>query len=119
MARPRATREPATTPPAAPGEDSAAPAPPPVANRVLADIALRSGVTLLRRAIENGLLEGKAGSARTRRIIKGGTLGGTVIATAAVRIATRSIPGAILVGGGLVAKALYDRRRRKAREPKE
>ncbi|HEV7233554.1 MAG TPA: hypothetical protein VGN36_04860 [Sphingorhabdus sp.] len=29
----------------------------------------------------------------------------------ATRLATRSIPGAALVGGALVAKALYDRRR--------
>jgi hypothetical protein len=26
-------------------------------------------------------------------------------------VATRSVPGAILVGGGLLAKALYDRRK--------
>jgi hypothetical protein len=26
-------------------------------------------------------------------------------------VATRSVPGAILVGGGLVAKALYERRK--------
>jgi hypothetical protein len=33
------------------------------------------------------------------------------------RVATRSVPGALLVGGGLLAKTLYDRSisRRKAR----
>lgn len=29
----------------------------------------------------------------------------------ATRLATRSLPGAVLVGGALVAKTLYDRRR--------
>jgi hypothetical protein len=34
-----------------------------------------------------------------------------------LRVATRSVPGAILVGGGLLAKALQDRRKaRKARQ---
>jgi hypothetical protein len=32
---------------------------------------------------------------------------------AATRIASRSIPGALLVGGALVAKALYDKRKRR------
>jgi hypothetical protein len=31
----------------------------------------------------------------------------------ATRIATRSLPGALLVGGALVAKAVYDRRKSK------
>ena len=34
----------------------------------------------------------------------------TLVGTALARIATRSVPGAILVGGGMLAKALYDRR---------
>ena len=34
----------------------------------------------------------------------------------ATRIATRSVPGAILVGGGLLAKTLYDRKRARDEE---
>ena len=37
----------------------------------------------------------------------------TLIGTAVARIATRSVPGAIMVGGGLLAKTLYDRRQDK------
>ena len=35
----------------------------------------------------------------------------TLIGTAIARVATRSVPGALLIGGGLLAKALYDRRK--------
>lgn len=37
---------------------------------------------------------------------------GAGLGIAATRIATRSIPGALLVGGAIAAKALYDRRKR-------
>lgn len=36
---------------------------------------------------------------------------GAGLGIAATRIATRSIPGALLVGGAFVAKKLYDKRR--------
>jgi hypothetical protein len=41
----------------------------------------------------------------------------TMITAAIARVATRSLPGAILVGGGLFAKVVFDRSlsRRKAR----
>ncbi len=38
------------------------------------------------------------------------TLLGGLAGAAAVRIATRSVPGAILVGGGLLAKMLHEHR---------
>jgi hypothetical protein len=43
---------------------------------------------------------------------KGSLLAG-IAGAALVRVATRSVPGAIVVGGGLLAKTLYDRRRAK------
>jgi hypothetical protein len=42
---------------------------------------------------------------------KGHGLLGTGLGILATRIATRSIPGALAVGGVLVAKRLYDRRK--------
>ncbi len=36
---------------------------------------------------------------------------GAGIGMVATRIATRSLPGALLIGGALVAKSLYDRRK--------
>ena len=43
------------------------------------------------------------------------SLTGAITGAALTRIATRSVPGALIVGGGLLAKSLYDRRR--ARKP--
>lgn len=45
---------------------------------------------------------------------KGSGLLGAGIGLVATRIATRSVPGALVVGGLYVAKKLYDRRRTKA-----
>jgi hypothetical protein len=44
---------------------------------------------------------------------RGRGLLGAGLGIAATRIATRSIPGALLVGGALLAKTLYDRRKAK------
>lgn len=43
---------------------------------------------------------------------KGG-IAGKIAGAALMRIATRSVPGAILVTGGLIAKAVHDRRKSK------
>ena len=83
-------------------------------NLILADIALRAGGALLRRGVERGLLGNKTGAARAKKIIRGRTMGETLIGTALARVATRSVPGAIVVGGGLLAKTLYDRRHGKS-----
>ena len=42
---------------------------------------------------------------------RGHGLLGAGLGIIATRIATRSLPGAVLVGGVLVAKAVYDRRK--------
>ena len=42
---------------------------------------------------------------------RGHGLLGMGLGIAATRIATRSLPGALLVGGALVAKSIYDRRK--------
>ena len=58
------------------------------------------------------LLDGAIGKALPDAGGKGSLLTG-IAGAALVRIATRSVPGAIVVGGGLLAKTLYDRRREK------
>lgn len=93
----------------------AAPIANPMANLILADLVLRGGGALLRRAVETQLLGRSLGKGKAPKVIKGRSMGQTLLGTAAVRIATRSVPGAILIGGGLLAKALHDRK--KARKP--
>lgn len=91
----------------------AKPTPNPMTNLILADLVLRGGGALLRRAVESSLLGRSLGKGKAQRIIKGRTMGQTLLGTAVARIATRSVPGAILVGGGLLAKALHDRHKAK------
>lgn len=89
-----------------------APSPNPMTNLILADVALRAGGALLRHGVERGLIGTKLGKKKAGRVIKGRTMMQTLVGTAIARIATRSVPGAIIVGGGMLAKTLYDRRRR-------
>jgi hypothetical protein len=78
-----------------------------VSNRLLARIARQGGGKLLNLAVGRLLpveKEVKKVPLHKRSLTKG--LAGAAI----TKIATRSVPGAIVVGGGLIAKALYDRR---------
>lgn len=92
---------------------AAKPTPNPMTNMILADIVLRSGGALLRRTVEGSLLGRAMGKGKAQKVIKGRSMAQTLLGTAVARIATRSVPGAILVGGGLLAKALYDRKKGK------
>lgn len=87
------------------------PSPSPMTNLILADVLLRAGSSLLRRTVETGVLGQTLGKGKAKKIVKGRSMAQTLIGTAIARVATRSVPGAILVGGGLLAKTLYDRRR--------
>lgn len=74
-------------------------------NRVLAEIARKNGGKLLNSAVGKLLPDGTSAGPAKKTLLGG--LAGAV----AVRIATRSVPGAIVVGGSILAKTLYDRRR--------
>jgi hypothetical protein len=52
-------------------------------------------------------------SSRAKSNLAAGFFGGTLMGAIAARIATRSVPGALLVGGALLAKAIYDQRKAK------
>lgn len=73
-------------------------------NRILAKIARQNGGKLLNTAIDVLLPLDAAKAGRP-------TLLGGIAGAVAVRVATRSVPGAIVVGGAVLAKRLYDRRR--------
>ena len=87
------------------------PSPNPHTNLLIADVALRGTSLIARRAMERGLLGSKYTPSKAKAILKGRTIGETLLHTAIARVAVRSVPGAILVGGGLIAKTLYDRAR--------
>jgi hypothetical protein len=76
--------------------------------RILAAIARKGGSRLLNLAIAKTLPE-PAPATKPRKTMLGGIAG--AIAT---RVALRSVPGAILVGGAALAKTLHDRRKQRA-----
>lgn len=90
----------------------------PILTLIAADVALRAGHKVVRQAVEHGLLKGTAAS--KARLIRGNSVKETVVATAIAEVARRSVPGAIVVGGVLLAKFLHSRRaeaRAKALQP--
>lgn len=72
------------------------------------DVALRTVTRVMRNGALDAVL-GKVMTPQARAQVKPNSLGMSLISMAAARIATRSVPGALFVGGGLLAKALYDR----------
>ncbi len=80
-------------------------------DRILADIVRKNGGKLLDSAV-NRLLP--TSEAEAKKSLLGGIAGAV-----ALRVATRSVPGAIVVGSGLIAKRLYDRRRAAAAKPQD
>jgi hypothetical protein len=93
-------------------KDAQGPSPNPMTNLIIADVALRGGGRLLRHVVERTLLGVKYPPEKAREIVKGRSMAQALVGTAVARVATRSVPGALLVGGGLLAKALYDRSKR-------
>ena len=81
----------------------------PATNILIADVGLRAGNLLLRRTMEKGLLRLRYPPEKAHEMIEGRTLGQTLITAGLARLATRSIPGALLVTGGLIAKTILDR----------
>jgi hypothetical protein len=94
-------------------KDAKGPSPNPMTNLIIADIALRGGGRLLRYVVERTLLGVKRPPEKAGKIVKRRGMTQTLVGTAVARVATRSVPGALLVGGGLLAKTLYDRSRKR------
>lgn len=97
--------------PAKPTDGMPGPSENPATNFVIADIAIRAGAYLARRGFEKGMLAGRYGKDTAHAIVANKSLKHTLVSTLLARVATRSIPGALLVGGGAVAKTLLDRRK--------
>ena len=96
---------------AATGESSevVGPSTNPATNLIIQDIAMRAGGRLVRHTLEKGLLRGRYGGAGAKAIVENRSLVHTFVSGMLARYATRSLPGAVLIGGGLVAKTLFDR----------
>ncbi len=114
---------PTTTPPApAPAPAAPAATPGPVANGSAPTTSTPpahwsrgaiSGAGRLISTAANDEMVRSLISSRAKSNLAAGFFGGTLMGAIAARIATRSVPGALLVGGALLAKAIYDQRKAK------
>jgi hypothetical protein len=84
------------------------PSPNPMTNMLISDIAMRGGGALMRHLAERAVLGAKYDPKTAKGVVAGRSMKQTLIGTALARLATRSVPGALVVGGGLLAKTLYD-----------
>jgi hypothetical protein len=85
------------------------PSPNPATNLIIQDIAMRAGGRMVRHTLEKGMLRGRYGGTGAKAIVENRSLSQTLISGLIARYATRSLPGAVLIGGGLVIKTLFDR----------
>ena len=93
------------------GERNTVPGPStnPSTNLIINDILLRSVGRLSRLTVEKALLGRRYGSQFARDAVENRSLLHTLAAYGVTKVATRSVPGAALVGGGLLLKTLFDR----------
>lgn len=121
-----ATKAPETPAPEAVTESASDPVGP-VTRAILAGVAMRTGSSLLKRSVDRGILgaapealkaAAKAAGAKAAKAAnpkKRVGIGARILTAAATRIATRSVPGAIIVGGALLAKTLHEHRKSRAK----
>ena len=83
-------------------------------NKIIADIARTHGGKALDRAID--LVLDKVLPVAEKTVAKKQGIVGKLATTAMLRVATKSVPGAILVGGAYLAKRLHDRHKAHQRE---
>ena len=81
----------------------------PATNLLIMDIAIRGASLIAARGIEKAALRLRYHRDRAGDIVEGRSMIATLTATGAARVATRSVPGLLLVTGGLLAKTLIDR----------
>ena len=81
----------------------------PATNLLILDVAMRGASLVAGRAMERALLRTRYQREKARDIIEGRSMLNSLTATGVARVATRSVPGFLLVTGGLFAKAVIDR----------
>ena len=87
----------------------AGPSPNPATNAIIHEIVLRSVGRLARQTVEKGLLQRRYGRDLAAKAIENRSLVHTLATYGVTKFATRSVPGALTVGGALLAKTLWDR----------
>ena len=81
----------------------------PATNLLILDIAMRGATMIAGRAVEKMLLSARYSGRKAGDIVQGRTMVQSLAATSAARVATKSLPGFLIVSGGLLAKTIFDR----------
>ncbi len=92
------------------------PSPNPATNLLIQDLILRSSGRVARIAMEKAMLGRRYGKDFAKQAVENRSTLQTLAAYGMTKVATRSVPGFLLVSGGLIVKTLFDRSqgRRKA-----
>ena len=91
----------------------------PATNLIIHDIALRSAGRLSRMAVEKAVLGKQYGTKFAKEAVENRSMLQTLAAYGATKVATRSVPGALVVGTGLALKVLFDRSQSKRKARRE
>ncbi len=81
----------------------------PATNLLIADVVLNGTSILFRRTMERALLSLRFDKDKAKEVVQGRSLVESALSYGAARYATRSLPGFVLVTGGLLAKSVFDR----------
>ncbi|MHA6332949.1 hypothetical protein ACXYL9_04630 [Qipengyuania sp. CAU 1752] len=93
-----------------PGKGNTVPGPSPdsATNLVMADIAIRAVTYLIRGKVEKTLLKSRYSPDAAEKIIDNRPPTHILASMVAAKVATRSVPGAAVVGSGIALKTLFD-----------
>ena len=94
-----------------PGKGDPVPGPStnPATNLIINDILLRSVGRLSRLTVEKAILGRQYSKQFAKEAVENRSILHTLAAYGVTKVATRSLPGAAIVSGGLIAKTLWDR----------
>ncbi len=91
----------------------------PATNLLIMDVALRGAALLVARAIERNALRMRYRADTASDIVEGRSMTQSLAVTGAARVATRSVPGLLVVAGGLLAKSVIDRSLSRGKNPRK
>ncbi len=92
----------------APGGEVPGPTDNPATNLMLADVVMRMGSYLLRGGVERTFLKKRYDPETVTKIKENRSIVRTLASIGVAKFAIRSVPGAAIVGTGILGKVLYD-----------
>ena len=91
----------------------------PATNLMLADVVMRMGSYVLRGGVEKAFLRKRYDKETARDIKDNRPIWLTLSSIAVAKFATRSVPGAAIVGTGILGKVLYDHSKARRSQKRE